>query len=282
MPAFQPGQHVGVTAEARGLSRFYSLVSPGLPGATYLRIAVQRAPKAVAGMSDFLHGETRIGDRLMVEAPKGCFVMPLSTRRPVVGIAGGVGVTPFLWYFRAFAASAVRQSRVTLHHAARTLADAPFHEELTALATQVPGLDYHLHLSRVNPCQPRTAWIDDAITAAFDRAPSRPLFYLCGSTSLVAAAMERLDALGAEPGDVQREIFENPASPSGPFRDAVITLARRRTSFQWTASNGSILEAALSARLALPSGCRVGQCESCAVRVPLRHDGQRGGTSPGA
>ena len=79
--------------------------------------------------------------------------------------------------------------------------------------------------------------------------------------------MERLDALGAEPGDVQREIFENPASPAGPLRDAVITLARRKTSFQWTESNGSILEVALSARLALPSGCRVGQCESCAVRV---------------
>nr|WP_246155024.1 2Fe-2S iron-sulfur cluster-binding protein [Methylobacterium oryzihabitans] len=35
----------------------------------------------------------------------------------------------------------------------------------------------------------------------------------------------------------------------------------------WTPAAGTLLDAALAAGIGLPSGCRVGQCESCIVRV---------------
>lgn len=265
VPAFLPGQHVRVTAEAAGLSRFYSLVSPGNSVERSLRIAVRRRAGGQPGLSAHLHDAVPVGAALALEAPAGRFVLPLHTARPVVCIAGGIGITPFLSYLRAAAASPVRPPRIAVHLAARSIEEAPFHEELSALAAILPQLDYRLHLSRADPAASRTQWIDDAIRSASGESGERPLFYLCGSTGLMDAAAERLAALGAAPGDVQREIFETPTLPSGPLADATITLARSGRSFSWAASSGSILDAGLAAGIALPSGCRVGQCESCAI-----------------
>ena len=44
-----------------------------------------------------------------------------------------------------------------------------------------------------------------------------------------------------------------------------VRLARSGRSFTWIPAAGSLLEAADAAALALPSGCRAGQCESCSV-----------------
>ena len=46
-----------------------------------------------------------------------------------------------------------------------------------------------------------------------------------------------------------------------------ITLAGRDGTFLWRPESGSLLDAAQEAGLPLPSGCRVGQCESCALTV---------------
>lgn len=265
VPAFLPGQHVRVIAEERGLSRFYSLVSPGVSADSRLRIAVRRRSEGTPGMSAHLHAAASTGSILALEAPAGRFVLPLHSRRPVICIAGGIGITPFLSYLRAAASSSVRPPRIAVHLAARTAEEAPFHEELTALADAMEQVDYQLHPSRTDPTASRTQWIDDAIRSALDYPGGRPLFYLCGSAGLMDAAAARLAALGAEAGDVHREIFETPTLPAGPLTDATITLARSDRSFTWTASSGSILDAALEAGIALPSGCRVGQCESCAV-----------------
>ena len=44
-------------------------------------------------------------------------------------------------------------------------------------------------------------------------------------------------------------------------------LAGSDKSFDWSPELGTLLDAAEAAGLPLPSGCRVGQCESCAMRI---------------
>ncbi|CAN7662240.1 2Fe-2S iron-sulfur cluster-binding protein [Neorhizobium sp. LjRoot104] len=46
-----------------------------------------------------------------------------------------------------------------------------------------------------------------------------------------------------------------------------MTIDGSARNFRWDPSQGSLLDAALAAGVALPSGCRVGQCESCIVRI---------------
>ncbi|WP_246696213.1 2Fe-2S iron-sulfur cluster binding domain-containing protein [Mesorhizobium sp. SARCC-RB16n] len=51
------------------------------------------------------------------------------------------------------------------------------------------------------------------------------------------------------------------------LRPCRTTIAGTHQSFEWTPAAGSILDVALAAGAPLPSGCRVGQCESCAIQV---------------
>ena len=46
-----------------------------------------------------------------------------------------------------------------------------------------------------------------------------------------------------------------------------VTFARSDRTVRWTKESGTLLTTAESAGLTLPSGCRVGQCESCACPV---------------
>jgi ferredoxin len=48
---------------------------------------------------------------------------------------------------------------------------------------------------------------------------------------------------------------------------ATVQFARSGKEFTWSRADGTLLEFAERQGLSLPSGCRLGQCESCAVGV---------------
>jgi hypothetical protein len=71
--------------------------------------------------------------------------------------------------------------------------------------------------------------------------------------------------------DIFRELFTAPTSPlAGDGKRHAVTFSRsRRIPIVWTSTKGPILNFAEGERLSLPSGCRVGQCESYAVDIVL-------------
>src|SRR5699024_3356329 len=109
LPDYQPGQHVTyevVAPDGHRLTRSYSLVGPAsVTNRKHYQIAV-RQPRgstdqgeAAAGrMSGQLHRELAIGDTVFIGCPNGLFTMPEASNQPVVLIAGGIGITPFLSY----------------------------------------------------------------------------------------------------------------------------------------------------------------------------------------
>ncbi len=81
------------------------------------------------------------------------------------------------------------------------------------------------------------------------------------------AIIAELEAAGVPRFDIFKETFRSPAAPpSGGARFAV-TFARSGQTHEWNNEAGSLLTFAERLGIQLPSGCRVGQCESCAVRV---------------
>ena len=96
---------------------------------------------------------------------------------------------------------------------------------------------------------------------------ARPLAYLCGSASFITTMVDRLVALGLPRFDIFAEIFAAPGEVPPHLEPQQVTVVGTGQSFLWTPAAGSLLDAASAAGVALPSGCRVGQCESCAVRV---------------
>jgi ferredoxin len=79
------------------------------------------------------------------------------------------------------------------------------------------------------------------------------------STALLAAGVPRFE--------IFRERFASPRPPAASTGATERTIAFRRSgvSLTWTPDSGSILDLAERHGIRISTGCRVGQCESCAV-----------------
>jgi ferredoxin-NADP reductase/Na+-transporting NADH:ubiquinone oxidoreductase subunit NqrB len=98
---FAPGQHLELHlphagVDRRGVRRVFSVSSP--PHAEQLSVAV-RVPEPASSFKQALVG-LREGDRVHATGVHGDFVWPRRSR-PLLLVAGGIGVTPFLSQLRA-------------------------------------------------------------------------------------------------------------------------------------------------------------------------------------
>ena len=132
---FLPGQYLTVVVPVEGklVSRCYSICSaPDEP--RHLEISVRRQGLVSAA----LHESVRSGGAIAARKPAGKFVYPSDSRRPIVLLGGGVGITPLLAMLR-HAAAADPGREVTLLLSVRTGAQIPFRAELEELGRR-PGL----------------------------------------------------------------------------------------------------------------------------------------------
>jgi anaerobic selenocysteine-containing dehydrogenase/ferredoxin-NADP reductase len=278
LPDYLPGQHVSVhlaTLGERGTTRAYSLVGTAQERARRSYTICVRHRKEGA-MSGHIHRRLRVGDEVALRAPGGNFVLPMRSRQPVVMIAGGIGITPFISYLESLAhdTSAKNRPEMWLFYANRDGAAHAFKTRLAQLREQMPQL-------HVFDCyaQPRPnvdiAGVDydragylDASVVSDALVTRRARFYLCAAESMMNAIADALIARGVPAFDIFREAFRSPAMPRADASQAfMVTFARSHKTARWTAAQGSLLSFAEHHGVALPSGCRVGQCESCAVRI---------------
>jgi anaerobic selenocysteine-containing dehydrogenase/ferredoxin-NADP reductase len=277
LPGFLPGQHVQVTEPATGLSRSYSLTGPTEDPTEY-EIAVRRIGSGGEGippgrMSARLH-ELEPGSLVTLQPPVGVFTPPLTGDRPVILIAAGIGITPFVGYLHALAEIAPerRPPSAELVYICRSGAEQPFGDWLRTIAGRIPELRVVRAFTRPRPQDRHGPDYDHAgrpDIAALGLAPGgrRPLAYLCGPDGFVTETKATLVATGLPGFDVFSEVFVSQIEVPSNLAPRRIVLERSGRSFDWSAQSGSLLDAAEAAGLSLPSGCRSGQCESCRVRV---------------
>jgi anaerobic selenocysteine-containing dehydrogenase/ferredoxin-NADP reductase len=277
LPDFLPGQHVQVTDPQTGLSRAYSLTGPCRnPGE--FEIAVRRVQPAgqdapPGRMSSRMHA-LEPGSVVTLQPPGGVFTPPLEGSRPVILIAAGIGITPFVGYLSALArtAPALRPPSVDLVHICRNGEEQPFGARLRHIAPALPQLRLTQVFTRPHESDRPGHDYDRAgrpdITAiGLPTAKTRPLAYLCGPGAFVAETSAGLVAMGLPGFDVFSEVFSSQIEVPADLAPRQIRLERSGVSFPWSAQAGSLLDAADAAGLSLPSGCRSGQCESCSLRV---------------
>lgn len=263
---FRPGQYVGFRLDGGG--RSYSLIGPAEAAPDLYRIAVRYIEGGQ--VSGAVRHRLAIGAEVELQAPRGGFVLPLRNEFPIVLIAGGIGITPFLSYLETLS-GASDEPEITLHYGCRDGASQPFRERLEVLRQRLSNLTLVNHLS-----QPATGdrfdrsgrfSVDDVKADLLGR---RARFYICASDAMIREVGDRLKARGVPDFEIFVERFHSPAVPMledlSPRR---ITFARSGKTVTWSPQGllGSILAAAERAGLSIPSGCRVGQCESCAVAI---------------
>lgn len=140
LPSFKPGQYITVrvpTADGRTTMRQYSLSDK--PNPNWLRVSVKRED-GIDGttppgyVSNLLHNVMTVGAGLEVAPPCGEFFLDQAqeSNRPLVLIAGGIGITPLLSMLQS-ALKTVPQRAIAFIHGC-------LNEDVQAFRSTIEGL----------------------------------------------------------------------------------------------------------------------------------------------
>ncbi len=189
-----PGQFFRWRFLARGQwwqSHPYSLSA--IPNDELMRITVQDTGDHGSGLAVL-----KPGTRVIAEGPFGAFV-PVRSTRPVLLLAGGVGIAPLRAMFAALSGA------VTLIYRASTWQDVVFQAELDAIA-RARGATVHYVIGT------RSDLGGDPLSAARLRelAPGlhRMDVYLCGPPGMTGTAVTALTEAGVPRRRIHYESFE--------------------------------------------------------------------------
>ncbi|KAA0592714.1 anaerobic selenocysteine-containing dehydrogenase/ferredoxin-NADP reductase [Azospirillum lipoferum] len=290
--SFVPGQHLTVACDIVGnrVRRSYSLSNRAADaGSGLYRITVKQMAAggtdgraAVRGvMSTHINTALAVGDLLTASGPDGVFRIPPAPDFPVVLVASGVGITPFLSYLETIA-DLEEPPEGALYYGSRNGAARIFGARLDELrqrlpgfriveyfsrpdATDLPGIGHHRR-GRVSADGIDQRWID-----------RRARFYLCGPVAMLAEITDGLAARGVPRFEIFQEAFHTPQTAVETAPDAAhhVHFARSNIGATWTAGQGTVLDMADRLGVRLSAGCRVGQCESCLVRIVSGSVGHR-------
>ena len=266
LPAHRPGQNIVLSDPGSGISRSYSLIGPAGAGQGGYSVAVRRVPDGE--FSTLVHEHFRPGRRVHATAPGGGFAMSTELPLPVVLVAAGIGITPFLSYLETVAEDGAAAPEIVLHHGSRNASDHAFRERIAVLRRRIPQLRVVDHYSRPQGALPRG--VEPGRISADDVDPGlvrdRARFYLCGPEEMLSDLVAGLVARGVPRFDVFTERFRAAARDVDVPDSATVRFSRSGREVRWSGSE-TLLCLAEREGLRLPSGCRVGQCESCAVGV---------------
>jgi ferredoxin-NADP reductase len=166
----------------------------------------------VAGgeVSTFMHDHMQVGDQVELSGPiGGHFNWTPEDSGPVLLLAGGTGVTPFMSMLRHRAAVG-SQVPVTLAFSAKHREDLLFFDELLTLAGRRDGFTLKVTLTREAAPHPFRAgridarFIAEAITAMGE---SVRLVLVCGSDAFVETAAEAAVSAGVNTALIKTERF---------------------------------------------------------------------------
>ena len=198
----------------------------------------------------------------------------------MVLIGGGIGITPL---FSMLATLAQQRSRRTVwfFYGMQNRREQLFPAELAALLRDHPHFNVRLCHSRPDPGDRLGTDYHQAgrITVELLRRelPSSNFrFYYCGPGPMMAELAAGLKAWGVPESHLHCEAF-GPLSfkRPGPTGGEVIAAAKaplvsfRRSgrTLPWDGTCATLLDLAEQAGIAIPSGCRAGNCGTCAVAV---------------
>jgi nitric oxide dioxygenase len=202
--AYAPGQYIGLRVMLDGaeMRRQYSLSRCHQPHS--YRISVKR--EAGGKVSNYLHDHLQVGHTIELYPPAGDFILRES-RKPLVLISGGVGITPLL----AMLEAALPSGRpVVFIHAARHGGVHAFRQHIDELARQHPQLQHFFCYEQQRAQDPavHAHGLLDRVRLSDWLPPSTDLeAYFVGPKAFMQAIRQHLQALGIPTAQSHYEFF---------------------------------------------------------------------------
>ena len=291
VPRYLPGQHLTFRLQIPGkpkpVVRCYSLSDAPIHENQY-RVSIKRlgAPPGSDGIPDgvgscFFHDMLEVDRIVDVKAPGGNFYLDMTDRRPAVLIAGGIGLTPMLSMANTIAYTKSKRD-IWLFYAVMNKRQHVMPSHLKRLARDHPNIN--VVICYAEPTRECVKGKDFHYRGRINRRllegllPSRDCqFYLCGPPPMQDAIIGDLREWGVAERDIKWESFgkrkgKKPASPAvgdnvRKVEPIEIVFARSGKVGKWSSEDETVLDVAEAAGVVLDSGCRAGQCGTCATAI---------------
>jgi ferredoxin-NADP reductase len=205
---FAPGQYFFVTLpevgyqDEKGLRRHITVVtSPNEKGV--LGFATRMRESAFKRSL----GELSVGAEVEVEAPKGSFALPADASRPLVFVAGGIGITVFRSMLRYIEEERLPY-RVTLIYSNRDRESTAFLEELRELERETPHFRLVFTMTQDPAWEGETRRIEPGLFRDYlGESLNDCIFLVAGPPGMVEGVQEALAEAGVEEENVIAESY---------------------------------------------------------------------------
>ena len=214
---YQPGQFLTLNLDIDGknIKRSYSISStPSRPHT--IEITVKRVlapndePTAPPGLvSNWLHDNFKVGDRVEVDAPVGKFTNFVNPSTKLLLISAGSGITPMMSMSRWICDTASSVD-IVFFHSARSPKDIIFRQELEMMTSRYPNFKLAITVTRPVPGQPWYGYrgrINEAILPAIAPDYQDRTVYVCGPNSFMESVKELLQNVGLPMENYYEESF---------------------------------------------------------------------------
>lgn len=197
---FLAGQYVNVALPNSQETRSYSFSS--MPGQQRTQFIVRNVPQGK--MSDFLSQQAKVGDRMSFSGPFGSFYLR-PVQRPVLMLAGGTGIAPFMSMLQQLEQQAPAASQpVRLVFGVTNDHDLVAIEQLDRLQDKLDWFEYRTVVAHADSAHPRKGYVTQHIESDWLNAGDVDM-YLCGPVAMVDAVRNWLGQNNIQP---QQFLFE--------------------------------------------------------------------------
>lgn len=204
---FKPGQYAFITLvnpkfpDERSSKRHFSIVnSPNQKGIITIATRIRD--------SGFKKSLQELPNNSAVEIGPiaGSFILPLDSRRPLVFIAGGIGITPFISMF-CYIKEEHLPYQITLIYSNRDQSSAAYLPELQELAQTLPNFKLILTMTEDASWDGENRRIDTQFIKDYTKGLQDPLYFVVGPPAMVDAIQRALLEAGVAPENIKIENF---------------------------------------------------------------------------
>ena len=185
----------------KGTRRFFSIVSSPKEKST-LALATRLRDSAFKKSLQ----ELSVGAEVDIEYIKGKFLLPEDQSRPLVFIAGGIGITPFICMLRYIQEESLSY-KVTLLYSNRNRASTAFFEELREMADQNQNCKLVLTMTEDPSWDGERRRIDANFIRDHVANPEACTYYIAGPSAMVKAMTQVLSEIGIGKSRIVTEDF---------------------------------------------------------------------------
>lgn len=204
---FKPGQYFFITLlnppynDSKGATRHFSIVnSPNEKG------IIAMATRIRDTAFKRLLVELPIGTEVEIDSIEGSFVFPENEEKPLVFIAGGIGITPFMSMLK-FVTEEKLPNKITLIYSNKDKESAAFLSELQDLERENKNFKLIVTMTQDETWQGEKRRVDKDFIKDYFPNPNDNKYFISGPPKMVEALFKAITEAGVKSSNIKTENF---------------------------------------------------------------------------